>query len=379
MKPYVKEGWAPVNTSGSPDPETHKLWFDKTIKPDLALYESARPRNATLCQASEMECFGEFKISDHDEPFRVFSEEQSKSATTERNENQRESTPQRDMTSERDRIPVSRATLTTPFECETSDARDTRGQMALYINAIQATQQRTRVFAFYVRKQYCRLLCHSRSCTLVTPLIDFTTTSDLQTFFWRLTHADKAARGFDTTFEPIGVGDPNAVPARSRLELENTDPLFRVSVTDLSSDNNVKYYYVSEPMTSSHTYPVGRGTRCFKAYDPEQDGLVLLKDTWRFASHMPEHEIYATLHASQVPNIPTVLAAGDVPGDLQQCGGDDIANTSLCPVPEPQKHYRLVLREVGRPLSRFYSTYELISVIYDAFQGMHLLYFALFY
>lgn len=367
MKPYLKKGWVLVNTSVSPDPETHKIWYDHDIKPDMALYESSRPPNARSCQASKVECFGEFKISMKDEPFREQSEEQFKVSAAQAAEKQKKRDSRR-ATNPRRVPPIP------PFERRTNDARDTRGQITLYINAVQATQQRTRVFAFYVRERYCRLLFHSRSGTLVTPLIDYTTTNDMHTFFWRLTHARKADRGFDTTFEPVDPTDPNSATVRGRLRLQDTDPLFRVSVTDSSSYNDIKYYYVSEPFTSSHTYPVGRGTRCFSAYDLEKNHLFLLKDTWRVANYTAEHETYAKLHANNVPNIPTVLAAGDVPGHWHRCGGD-MPHSHF----RIHQHFRLVLREVGRPLREFRSTYELVSVISDAFKGMEHLRSAWFY
>jgi hypothetical protein len=33
-------------------------------------------------------------------------------------------------------------------------------------------------------------------------------------------------------------------------------------------------------------------------------------------------------------------------------------------------HYRIVLKEVGLPLSKFASTYELVKIVLDAFEGV---------
>jgi hypothetical protein len=255
-----------------------------------------------------------------------------------------------------------------PFERESKDAVDTRGQLALYINAIQAAQQRTRVFAFYVRKERCRLLCHSRSGTLVIPLIDYTKTDHVRKFFWRYTRASKAFRGHDTTFQPITATqlDDEVDAARINLELRPHDPLFRVSM-NISRDD-IKYLYVSKPFAAFHVWPLGRGTRCFSAYDPDSKSIVLLKDTWRDTAYAPKGKTYERLHQGQVPNIPHVLVHGDVMGYFQKCGDEsDGASKSRR---RAHVHYRIVLKEVGLPLSRFASTYELVKVVLDAFQGM---------
>lgn len=343
MGPYLKKGWVLVNTSAHPDTESHKIWFGHNIKPDMALYDSQRPEGARLCDASKAVMFGEFKIKDEDEPFQTEQLE--------------------------------------PFERDTNLAADTRGQLTVYMNAIQATQHRTRVFLFYIRKNLCRLLCHSRSGTLVTPLIDYTTTNTMQTFFWRLTHAKKAYWGIDTTFKRVAAGDldPVVLAAREALGIERDNNLFKVfvpvvpppSVPAVPSPSvpavpppSDQCYYVSEPFTTNHVFPVSRGTRCFAAYDPTSKRLVLFKDTWRIQGYNREDDIYAQLHAGQVPNIPTVLAAGDVIGHFHECGSDMRRKTIRQHI-----HYRIVLREYGEPLHKFRSSHQLITVILDAFIG----------
>lgn len=352
MTPYLKKGWVLVNTSGTPDTDTCNVWLDHNVKPDMALYESPPAEGDKLCDASKMVSFGEFKIASQDEPFRYKSAYVCRRLLSERHG------------------PSMEGLEIPPFERTSLDARDTRGQLTLYLNAIQATQHRTRVFGFYIRRNFCRLLCHSHSGTLVTPLIEYTKNKTLQTFFWRLTHASKADVGIDTSIEPVGPEDPHYLAARKHLSLESTEPLFRVAVNNAvpSKTDNVNYYYVSEPFTSSHIYPVGRGTRCFAAYDPVTQAVVFLKDTWRVDTYIPEHETYAKLYDGNVPNIPTVLAAGDVEGRWQSCGPELECNEKSRL--RRHIHYRLVLRELGKPLGKFSSTHELVSAVLDAFRGM---------
>jgi hypothetical protein len=190
MTPYLKQGWVLVNTSQAPNTNSHTVWGDHEVKPAMSLYASMRSKEAHLFQASEAEMFGEFKTKERDEPFRELSEEEEtnkwrveqeekEKAAIQRKRETAKETRGEPPTRKRKRKPIAKSGRAAkdgnikpripPFERESKDAADTRGQLALYINAIQAAQQRTRVFAFYVRKERCRLLCHSRSGTLVTP------------------------------------------------------------------------------------------------------------------------------------------------------------------------------------------------------------------
>lgn len=316
MTPYLKDGWVLVNTSNHADADSRNIFGPHEVKPDISLYSpDAMHDPGRPCQAAKMESFGEFKVDPKDEPF-------------------------------------SKAPGSEQIEHDSAQARLARGQLTVYHNAIQATQQRTRVFAFYIRRGFCRLLCHSRSGTQVTPLFDWTMSDDLYTFFWRLSHADRALRGFDTTFELVSDSDVEAPRARKFLGLQNNVPLFKVRVTD--SD----YYYVSQPFTRTHTYPVGRGTRCFVAYDPVNKRRVILKDTWRHGEYLPEHEVYKVLREREVPNILDVVASGDVGGHFQCCGETETLRTLV--------HYRLVLNEVGKALVDFGSTHEYVTAVRDA-------------
>ncbi|KAE9389413.1 hypothetical protein BT96DRAFT_1025057 [Gymnopus androsaceus JB14] len=249
-----------LDTHKHPDPDSRIVWGDHKIEPDMALYETAREPGAPLCQASQMASVGEFKLDPVDEPFRIDAEPVKREKATK----------------------TKGGKQTKPFERKAETARATRGQLTVYINAIQASQHRTRTFAFYVRRKWCRLLCHSRAGTEVTPLIDYTESLDLQTFFWRFTHASAEHRGVDITFEPVPSIDISSDVQDARLALGTTSskPLFKVLVPEIpeqasstlsetsSTPPPNKLFYVSEPFTTNHLFPVGRGPRCFYAYDP---------------------------------------------------------------------------------------------------------------
>jgi hypothetical protein len=236
----------------------------------------------------------------------------------------------------------------------------TRHQIACYSTAIQTTQFRTRVFTFYVRGTAARLISHSRTGMEVTRSFNWTKSEHhfLHEFFWRLSHADLEHRGYDTSFRQITSLDDHHTWAavRNNLFQGNTakdEPIYKVQVDSTT-------LYVSSPFTSTHIYPVGHGTRCFSAYDPKLNRLVLLKHTWRDAAYDPEHEIYARLHTQQVPHIPDIIASADMPGCFSTCKDGQGRHQVL---------YCLVLSVIGWPLTTIKSSYELVQVVRDCVEG----------
>ncbi|KAF9071184.1 hypothetical protein BDP27DRAFT_1419224 [Rhodocollybia butyracea] len=211
---------------------------------------------------------------------------------------------------------------------------------------------------------------------LVTPLFNYTQQSHLHTFFWRFTHATPEERGIDDTFVPVSpVNTANAEMikcVRKALSVEETDPLFMVKVSEASDQYRAKYsaflaspsgparsFYVSRCFTASHHYPLGRGSRCFSAYDAVSKSIVLLKDIWRVNKYHPEAETYKRLHQASVPNVADVIAFNDVQGERHVAAVASIKSRK-------HQHYRIVLGQVGRPLKAFDSTHQLTEAVLDA-------------
>ena len=153
----------------------------------------------------------------------------------------------------------------------------------------------------------------------MTNLFDYTKSTHLQEYFWRFTHADAAARGHDGTFEAIKADSDEAQKAHTALGLSAYAPLFKVPVTD-DFHNRTTFFIVSEPFVNNDVFPVGHGTRCYKAYDCETHDVVLLKDTWRVESYLPEENVYRRVHEAGVSNIAGLITAGDVHGPTHKCG-----------------------------------------------------------
>ncbi|KAH8915298.1 hypothetical protein BT69DRAFT_1271972 [Atractiella rhizophila] len=195
------------------------------------------------------------------------------------------------------------------FENGADSAVELRGRITLYNTVIQILQHRTRVFSIYIDGKIARLLCHSRAGTAVTPPFNYNEEPHLHKFLFRYTRSAKAQRGHDDTYRKPSnrVGELNA---RKRLGLEGDDPLYVVEFDSTS-------YYVSKPFTNFHEYPVGRNTKCFCAYCPGLDSLVLLKDIWRKMEYEKEGDTLRKLNLANVPNIPTVLDDRDMDGSFQ--------------------------------------------------------------
>lgn len=262
--------------------------------------------------------------------------------------------------------PLYSIDATHPFEHDTSTARDTRGQLTIYANAIQAAQFRTYSFSFFINKSNCRLIHWSRSCAIVTEEFNYTKEIWLPKFFWYLSHARKDIRGIDTTFGPV-ANSAEAQKAREALGLnsERIDPLYKVPVED-DVTKETTFYIVTKPFTKNHIFPVGRGTRCFKAYDCQTGEIVLLKDTWRVSKYEPEGSIYRELHKAKVRNIAKFITAGHV-GHV--CGLTERFSATQDKRPRAHHHYRLILGTLGTSLEHFTSTWQMVNAATDALIG----------
>jgi hypothetical protein len=102
------------------------------------------------------------------------------------------------------------------LEKDTGVAHDTRGQLTTYFNCMQAAQHRTHSFGVSIALDTCRLLRHINSGIEVTQSFDYTKTAYLQTFFWRLSHADAAVRRMTPPLNPwVLPMQPRPVPRMS--------------------------------------------------------------------------------------------------------------------------------------------------------------------
>ena len=268
------------------------------------------------------------------------------------------------------------------------------GQLVAYASELHRSQFRVFSFAVVLFGNTGRLLRWDRSGVIYTEAFNWANEPDtLFEFFWRLNFLSDVARGYDTTVTSVGEDEAEEALSMLRkyqgLERVQGIDLYKVFVhDDCTSDRQPRSYVTPGPIWNTDAL-FGRCTFGYIAYDVVGSRLVYLKDFWR--TNLPdiqkEGDVYRELHSAQVPNIPKLGPAGDVPLSLdrehiipfsvQRTRTQDYVKESglgygWCPGRPrvgPLVHYRLVLETLGHPLNTFKSTRQLCEVIRDAIVG----------
>ncbi|GJJ15905.1 hypothetical protein Clacol_010183 [Clathrus columnatus] len=252
--------------------------------------------------------------------------------------------------------------------------KNTLGQTTVYAAAHQASQFRTHAFSVLMFLTYARLLRWDRSGVVATGAIPIDSPEFIE-FFQLFDQATPQMRGIDTS---VSTPSPeNASEARISLGIGSNIPLVQFSLDFLSDKayNATNGVYIASRdayMNKSHS-PLGRSTRTFIAYSTSHQCNIFLKDSWRLDSQTPEHKIYNTLHAQNVPCLPTVLAGSDI-FDQTTITQDVLSENPIWMKVQPKplrkhRHHRLILKEIATPLHLFSSTKILVSAIYDAIKA----------
>ena len=271
------------------------------------------------------------------------------------------------------------------------------GQLIAYAAALHHSQFRVFSFGIVLFGDTGRLLRWDRSGVIYTESFPWKQRVTLFEFFWRLNFLSPVDRGYDTTVTRVMDDDDEAKAALSKLrtykgwekgEIELAG-LYRFLVhDDRATDGQLRSYITPGAIWDTDTL-FGRSTFGYIAYDVATSKLVYLKDFWR--TDLPriekEGDVYRKLHEKEVPNIPALGPAGDVPLSpdhastfplvVQRTVTQDYVKGSgsrhkWCPgrpCVEPYVHYRLVLETLGQPLNTFKSTRQLCEAIRDAIVG----------
>uniref|UniRef100_A0A0W0FV24 Protein kinase domain-containing protein n=2 Tax=Moniliophthora roreri TaxID=221103 RepID=A0A0W0FV24_MONRR len=259
-----------------------------------------------------------------------------------------------------------------PFEKEAADSQKTRAQLATYASAIMATQFRTHVFCVEVTGHYARLIRFDREGAVVTSAFRYDTDTHLVDFLWRFNHATRENQGHDPSVKIPEPTDSNVEKARRVLNLAPQTVVWRFEVYDEANEQVLVFYGAISPLSMSLS-PFGRCTRGLVVMDVHGN-KVYLKDTWRIVRQgmVKEGDIYAKLHQSGVSHIPHVVAHGDASPGTSWQSTISLSLPSLVTTDEdseylrPFTHYFIVFREVGRPLVKFSTTWELVNSMKDA-------------
>ncbi|KAF9235779.1 hypothetical protein BU15DRAFT_77621 [Melanogaster broomeanus] len=362
-------GLKAVNTSASVDTG------DFPLKPDVSIFKKEYVPDRSRADFSAMEMFVEFKKSSKDAPF----------------------------TDPPDKSEAARqaAIQSGSFESASNEAMKIRGQLTAYAIAHHGHQFRHFSFSVVIVGTQARFIRWDASAVVVTAQFDYNQNPEIMAkFFWQFSNLPAKLRGHDESVCPAKLQTDVEERVRSGLNLVSETPLFRYSVPGLKG-----YCYGPRPPYPSRSI-VGRTTRTLpvwfvppqpadeqhvehhpqqhikqeeaSAYDPRWaiERAVYLKDCWRFISFahnvQPEHEIYEMLNSKDTPNIPTSVCGGDVEGPGSRTDTHTLVDAPwLCVELKvtPFIHYRLVLDVVGRPLTSFRCTKELVRGVLDAMRA----------
>ena len=262
------------------------------------------------------------------------------------------------------------------------------GQVGEHVRQIFRHQHRVHLYAVCVFRDRARLLYFERQGALVSEPFTYGTRKHLHlhTFFYRLAHMSREQLGLDPTVVPAKAEDveamlayaPNAPTDYIEQQIYRAlsiDPRQK----DVSSSKNQwpayeltmcgKRYIIARPIfTSPSLY--GRCTRGYLAYDIEDKAVRFLKDSWRLDLDRvrPEHKVYERLQSKSVSFVATCVAHEDVPRSNRSPQCTTVHSLFLPPRPA-RRHYRLLLNEVGRPLTDFKDFAELTALMCYAIIG----------
>ncbi|KAI1784497.1 hypothetical protein LXA43DRAFT_901490 [Ganoderma leucocontextum] len=298
--------------------------------------------------------------------------------------------------------------------------KDVWAQLLSYADLVFQFQKRLFHYIVIFFGRYARIIRFDRSGIVATEKIDYITDGDrLTEFFVRYGRFQPKNRGHDPTAARVDPkGDFGAEmrkygqEAAEKRPTDHIPPLFNKTLDEQWPWWKLKVY--DEVTDSHHSFAigkphfyaggvVGRGTCGYIAVPLDENGkptplripkdgnptplsegdkpadgdqsteskdvyFVYLKDAWRVdhAGIEKEGAVLHVLNKHKVHYVPTLLHHGDLGQDTlsyaKWAAYHDDEDPSDCPL-KAHQHYRLVVAEVGKPLSEFTNGRELVIAI----------------
>ncbi|KAL1948374.1 hypothetical protein VTO73DRAFT_12449 [Trametes versicolor] len=260
------------------------------------------------------------------------------------------------------------------------------GQILSYANHVFRHQHRTCQYMLLFLGDFARIVRIDRSGIFATEKFSYREEGAKLAKFLRCYIGRSAAdRGHDTTAVRLDPESDEAKRMRARVEhLEEEDyvgkqfqtsldsewPWWKLEVTDEHNKGQKRYFLVGKPHFQAPGV-AGRTTRGYVALDADitKNDFVYLKDAWRVVSDSIDKEgvILEVLRTHEIAFVPTLICHGDVPGQ-------ETKTQEVWPRYHPDKkchlkhhqHYRLVVKEVGKPLEEFVHGRQLFTAIFCA-------------
>ncbi|KAI0827900.1 hypothetical protein BC628DRAFT_1317480 [Trametes gibbosa] len=269
-------------------------------------------------------------------------------------------------------------------ETDTESRNHVLGQILSYAELVFHRQHRTHQYVVLFLGTFARIVRIDRSGMFATKKFSCAEHGDkLADFFRHYAKGGPRQRGYDDTavrLKPDSaeaermrdavkeVAEADYVGRQFRRTLDEMWSWWKLAVPD-SDTKKVRYFLVGKPHFRAPGV-IGRTTRGYIALaaDDENATFVYLKDAWRVDSDDIDQEgvTLAKLNEHKVMHVPTLICHGDLEG---QYTSSTIALWKTCHPGEKDcplkahQHYRLVVKEVGKPLDEFANGYELVSAI----------------
>lgn len=275
------------------------------------------------------------------------------------------------------------------------------GQILSYAELVFRYQQRSHLFLVYFLGDFVRLIFIDHGGLYVTHKLNYKEKGEkIAEFFWRYSRMTPTERGHDPTAVRVThdskLGQEMKRMAQPPKKIDERDyirDMFKQSL-----DYKWPWWCLSVPVVSNEGTPeevfnrkflvgkphfqapgvAGRATRGYVAlplnYNDEVEGpFVYLKDAWRVAREGREREgsILAELNELKVQSVPTLVCHGDIPGQAtisQKIWPAYHPDAEDCPL-KLHQHYRLVVKEVGKPLDQFKNGFELVYALFCCIEG----------
>lgn len=284
-----------------------------------------------------------------------------------------------------------------PDKDTSEDAHKCLGQLTLYAASQLSRQHRTFIISLLICGDHARFLRFDRSGAIVTKHFNYRTKPHiLAEFFYRYDHMSAFQRGFDPTAVRAKPHEQqlleDTIDAYTKDEskrqvpgmelIPKSDyPCYVMTVTDTSDPAKKKEsrkYIVKMPLVEIYS-SVGRSTRGYVALQISTVELVFVKDYWRpagFEDRPSEAAIYVALKKANVPHLPVVRLAGDVPADklkfqetlTQQWANQEGLHRSSSTL-RVYRHHRIV-QDLAFPLSTAKNSKEATAAVRNVLRCM---------
>ncbi|OBZ73997.1 hypothetical protein A0H81_06315 [Grifola frondosa] len=315
------------------------------------------------------------------------------------------------------------------FEVDSDRAAQVRGQLIAYAEMAMNRQHRTHLYSVFVMHKFARLIRWDRAGAVVSEKFDYKKNPEiLGEFFWRFSHMTDEAQGYDPTAQLKKLPEPfDYIREAFAQSLEGKWPRYKLTVED--KEKGRRYLLVGEAHGRSLIWSVAEHVVLLQSTsrprleeqkvhedtveatedddemdDDEMDGDETDGDETdedveeeddeidedveesedddyplRPGELHLEGDILSHLNKSGVRNVPTLLYHGDVaaqvtvtrsiwqtmPERLRKGSSSMDSSGDRRHPPSTLVHYRLVEMEVGKPLSEFETSLELVKLISD--------------